>query len=172
MKYALSLALVLLCGGALLFQEGFRFNATDSAPKGVYRLVSGDPERGDLVGFCLEDASFMALALDRRYLRPGTCPGGLQPLLKLLAGLPGDQVDIGPDGLRVNNRLQPFSRICVQDSHGRPLPPVALHPEIPPGMALVLSPGHPGGFDGRYFGLVPLASLRKVRPFQLIEGGN
>uniref|UniRef100_I2PX42 Conjugative transfer signal peptidase TraF n=1 Tax=Desulfovibrio sp. U5L TaxID=596152 RepID=I2PX42_9BACT len=177
MKYAFPLVLLLVCGGAFLFQEGFRINATASMPRGIYRLIPGHPvlEHGDLVSFCLEDASFAALALDRDYLRPGSCPNGLEPLLKHVTGLPGDLVDIGPDGLMVNSRLQPESRICVQDRHGRPLPPAALHPgRIPSGMALILSQEYPGGFDGRYFGLVPLASLRKVRPVQLFDsmGGN
>ena len=39
---------------------------------------------------------------------------------------------------------------------------------LPEGLALVLSDRHPGGFDSRYFGLVPMASLRKVEPIFLI----
>lgn len=35
---------------------------------------------------------------------------------------------------------------------------------IPDGLALVLSDRHPGGFDGRYFGLVLIATLQKVEP--------
>ena len=34
---------------------------------------------------------------------------------------------------------------------------------VPPGMALLLAE-HPGSFDSRYFGLIPLASLRKTEP--------
>ncbi len=39
---------------------------------------------------------------------------------------------------------------------------------IPGGMALVFSDRHPGGFDSRYFGLVPMASLLKVEAVFLI----
>ncbi len=164
------------CAGVLLFKGGFRFNATASMPRGFYQLVPGKAaviEHGDLVSFCLEDASFTPLALERGYLRPGACPGGLQPLLKVVAGLPGDEVDLAPDGIRINGQLQPESQAHSQDSHGRPLPPIALCPvQIPPNMALILSSGHPGGFDGRYFGLVPFASLQLVKPVQLFDTGE
>ena len=40
---------------------------------------------------------------------------------------------------------------------------------IPDGLALVLSDRHPGGFDGRYFGLVPIAALQKVEPVFLLD---
>ncbi|WP_075353392.1 conjugative transfer signal peptidase TraF [Desulfovibrio sp. DV] len=161
------------CAGALLFESGFRFNATASMPRGFYQFVPGQAaviEHGALVSFCMEDVSFTPLALERGYLRPGSCPGGLQPLLKVVAGLPGDEVGLAPDGIRINGQLQPESQAHSQDSHGRPLPPMALRPgRIPPGMALILSSGHPGGFDGRYFGLVHLASLRKVKPFFILH---
>jgi len=161
------------CVGVLLFEGGFRFNATASMPRGFYQLVPGKAavtEHGDLVSFCLEDASFTPLALERGYLRPGSCPGGLQPLLKVVAGLPEDEVGLSPDGIRINGQLQPESQAQSQDSHSRPLPPIALRSgRIPPGMALILSSGHPGGFDSRYFGLVHLASLRKVKPFSMLQ---
>ena len=34
---------------------------------------------------------------------------------------------------------------------------------VPPGMALVLA-DHPGSFDSRYFGFVPLDSLQRIKP--------
>ncbi len=145
---------------------GFR-SATASCRE-EFIAFPGAPERGDPVSFCLQNTSFAPLALDRGYLRPGTCPGGLQPLFKVVAGVPGDDVALAPDGIRINGRLQPDSRACGKDSHGRSLPPVALHPgRIPSGMALVLSDDHPGGFDSRYFGLVPLDSLQQVKPIKL-----
>jgi type IV secretory pathway protease TraF len=39
----------------------------------------------------------------------------------------------------------------------------ALPGVVPPGMALVLA-DHPGSFDSRYFGFVPLDSLKRVEP--------
>ena len=134
---------------ALTFGAGLRFNPTPSLPKGVYRIVPGVPEKNELVSFCLE-GEFAELALERGYLEPGSCPSGLRPLLKRLAGLPGDSVD-------------PYSHpICAVDSHGRSMTPALVPGVVPPGMALVLA-DHPGSFDSRYFGFVPLDSLQRVK---------
>ena len=136
--------------GLLLWNAGYRVNVTASLPKGIYRLASGAPAKGDLVSFCLE-GEFVDLAQERGYLQAGSCPSGLRPLLKTLAGLPGDVVN--PAALHIR----------AADSEGRAMPSVL--PDggiIPPGMALVLA-DHSGSFDSRYFGLVPLESLRRVK---------
>ena len=135
---------------ALVFGAGLRFNPTPSLPKGIYRLAPGAPEKGDLVSFCLE-GEFAELALERGYLEPGSCPSGLRPLLKRLAGLPGDSVD--PSAFPIRS----------VDSHGRFMSPALVPGVVPPGMALVLAE-HPGSFDSRYFGFVPLDSLQRVEP--------
>ena len=140
---------------ALAFAAGLRVNPTPSLPKGLYRIVSGTPARSDLVSFCLE-GEFVDLARKRGYLEAGSCPSGLRPLLKRLAGLPGDYIE--GDSLAVR----------VVDSQGRPMPSVPLSGVIPSGMALVLA-DHPGSFDSRYFGLVLLGSLQRVEPIFLFN---
>jgi len=154
----------------LFWGFGLRVNATASMPRGFYLLVPGVPQRGDLVSICLEDGSSATLALKRNYLRPGSCPNGLEPLVKRVAGMPGDHLEIGQDGIAINGQLCPQSRALSRDSHGRPMPEAENFGSrtIPVGLALVLSDRHPGGFDSRYFGLVPMASLRKVEPVFLI----
>lgn len=138
---------------ALVYASGLRFNPTPSLPKGIYRVASGVPERNELVSFCLE-GEFAELALERGYLEPGSCPSGLRPLLKRLVGVPGDSVD--PSAFPIRS----------VDSQGRSMPS-ALIPGtpgvVPSGMALVLA-DHPGSFDSRYFGFVPLDSLQRVKP--------
>ena len=135
---------------ALAFSAGLRFNPTPSLPTGIYRIVSGAPERNELVSFCLE-GEFAELALERGYLEPGSCPSGLRPLLKRLAGLPGDFVDPASFPIR------------SVDSHGRSMSPALASGVVPPGMALVLA-DHPGSFDSRYFGFAPLDSLQRIKP--------
>lgn len=135
---------------ALVFGAGLRFNPTPSLPKGVYRLASGAPEKNDLVSFCLE-GEFAELALERDYLESGSCPSGLRPLLKRLTALPGDSIDPSAFPLR------------SVDSHGRSMSPAPLPGVVPSGMALVLA-DHPGSFDSRYFGFVPLENLQRVEP--------
>ena len=70
---------------------------------------------------------------------------------KGLAALPGDFVD--PSAFPIRS----------VDSHGRSISPALLPGVVPPGMALVLA-DHPGSFDSRYFGFVPLDSLQRVEP--------
>jgi type IV secretory pathway protease TraF len=65
--------------------------------------------------------------------------------------MPGDFVD--PAALAIR----------AVDSKGRPMPSILRAGTIPPGLALMLA-DHPGSFDSRYFGLIPLASLRRVEP--------
>lgn len=127
-----------------------RFNPTPSLPEGLYCISPEAPGKGDFVTFCLE-GEFAALALERDYVKPGSCPSGLRPLLKRLASLPGDLVDLSALDIRAT------------DTKGRPLSSVLKNGVIPPGMALVLA-DHPGSFDSRYFGLVRLDALRKVSP--------
>jgi len=141
-----------LCGLGLFFLllwcAGLRVNLTPSLPKGIYTLRPGTPGKGDYAAFCLEGV-FADLARERGYLQGGSCPSGLRPLLKKVAGLPGDTI---PGDLCVHHT----------DSLGRLMFSALSEGVIPPGMALVLA-DHPGSFDSRYFGLVPLDALQKAK---------
>mgnify|MGYP005974482701 CR=1 FL=1 len=138
----------LLMAGLLAHASGLRINPTPSLPKGVYRIALGEPAKGDLVSFCLQ-GDFADLASERGYLQAGSCESGLRPLLKRLAGMPGDYIDAASLTIR------------TVDSQGRPMPSVLQSGVIPSGMALVLA-DYEGSFDSRYFGLVPLESLHRV----------
>ena len=55
---------------------------------------------------------------------------------------------------------------------GRPLPESSLRAGvIPDGMALVLA-GHPGSFDSRFFGPVPLVGMTRVEPVFTFNQGE
>lgn len=146
--------------------RGYRLNTTFSMPVGLYRVSSGSMLAvGDLAAVC-PPGKYASLALERGYLRGGACDCGTERMLKVVEGLPGDLLDVGPEGIRVNGRLIPESRILSEDSLKRPMPSestVTTGP-IPAGQALLMSDGHPRGFDSRYFGLVPLSGLEKVKP--------
>ena len=131
-------------------------------PLGVYRLVDGEPRRGDLVTFC-PDAAMADFALKRGYLAAGACPSGVRPLLKRLVGVGGDRMLWSAHGVSVNGIFLPGSVPYSADKNGRPLPHGLRNGVIPPGRALLLA-SHPDSFDGRYFGLVPQGALRKVEP--------
>jgi conjugative transfer signal peptidase TraF len=132
----------------LFWCAGLRVNLTPSLPKGIYALCPGTPGKGDFAVLCLE-GEFAELARERGYLQAGSCPSGLRPLLKMVAGLPGDAI---PGNLFIRHA----------DSLGRAMPSALPEGVIPSGMALVLA-DHSGSFDGRYFGLVPLESLRRAK---------
>ena len=157
-------SLVIVLIAAWIF--GFRVNITPSLPEGLYRLSSEHVDRADLVAFCLPlDNPFSSLAGDRGYLGPGCCQSGLRPLLKHLVGLPGDDLRIGSDGLILNGFHLTSSGRPEHDRRGRDLPqPLLKDGIIPDGQALVLSLEHAGSLDSRHFGLIPLESLKKVRP--------
>lgn len=153
--------------------SGFRVNFTSSMPAGLYLLTPEPPGRFDPASFCLPpDNPFSGLAETRKYLRAGLCPSGRQPLLKMVAGLPGDLVALTESGIVLNGHRLPGTKRPACDSRGRALPDSLLREGvIPGGLALVLSREHEGGFDGRHFGLLPLSSLHRVKPL-LIFGEN
>lgn len=143
-----------------------RLNTTASMPQGIYRTSEANLERGSQVEICI-DGDFAEFALERGYLRPGRCESGTMPLVKALAGLPGDEINIvhlgDRPGIQVNGILLPKSEIKPFDSQGRPMASRLKPGVIPLGKALVIS-RHDGGFDSRYFGLVDLRRLKKVNP--------
>ena len=139
---------------------GYRVNLTPSMPVGVYQISHGPVERGRLAAFCLEDTEFTPLA--HRYIGSGSCPSGLRPLLKEVAGLPDDVIGFRDGLITLNGQVIAGTSLMKSDSTGRPAPVSRLTPGIiPPGKALMLS-HYPGSFDGRYFGLVPVAGLNPV----------
>jgi conjugative transfer signal peptidase TraF len=154
---------------AVVFMYGpLRLNFTSSQPVGIYTLQeSGEAaQRGGLVTFCLEPENpFIALAKERGYVGGGTCPSGLKPILKRLAALPGDELEIAPDGIILNGNFLHLSFRPEIDSLGRQMPPSLLQSgKISEGQALVLSQEHGNSFDSRHFGLVPISSLTGVEP--------
>ena len=129
---------------------------------GVYMASGLVLERGNHVEVCL-DGEFARLALERGYLRHGRCESGTMPLVKTLAGLPGDDLLIDRSGIRINGILLTNSKIRPLDSQGRKITSQLQPGIIPPDKAFVFSE-HKGGFDGRYFGLVDYSNLKKVDP--------
>jgi conjugative transfer signal peptidase TraF len=166
----ISSLIIIGCAAIGLFKIGFglRFNLTPSEPRGIYVMVpvSERPLRGNLVTFCLDyDNPYSALAATRGYLGDGSCSSGLKPLLKRLGGLPGDKLEVTPDGIIVNGSFLAGTARPDFDSQGRAMPaPLLEDGEIPEGMALVISQRLSNSFDSRFFGLVPYDSLSQVTP--------
>jgi type IV secretory pathway protease TraF len=95
-RVALIVISALLLGFVTLRYRGVTANITDSEPIGLYIQVGGLPHRGSLVQ--------------------------LRPLMKNLAGVPGDVIRVTPEGSYINSKLWANSAI-PKVTHGyRPFP--------------------------------------------------
>jgi conjugative transfer signal peptidase TraF len=121
------------------------WNASASAPIGLYWRVTGAPSRGDLV---LAHAPLWArkLAAERRYLRFGV------PILKRVAAVAGDAVCAAGDAILIDGTL--VARRLAADPIGRPLPRWEGCETLGAGEFFLLMGDVPDSFDGRYFGLI------------------
>jgi len=126
------------------------WNASASAPLGLYWISRAEPLHGDLV---LAELPWDArrLAAQRGYL-----PDGL-PLVKRVAALGGDCLCAVEDAVLVNGRR--LARRLVQDSRGRSLPRWSGCRRLAADELFLLMQGVPGSFDGRYFGPIRRAAV-------------
>jgi type IV secretory pathway protease TraF len=137
---------------ALLAPLGWRpapllvWNASASSPIGLYRIGSARGLRPGGMALAWPPAAARALGAERHYLPRNV------PLVKHVAAAAGDTVCAIGDAVIVNGE-----RVAVRrrsDPSGRPMPwwwngCERLHG----GDLLLLSPGQPLAFDGRYFGI-------------------
>ena len=141
---------------------GLRISLTDSAaPAGIYRFVPGiPPYRGQLVGACLP-ASIAQEGLARGYLREGDCPGGTEPVAKIVEALPGDVLDVQPGRVSVDGQVFADSAVAAHDSMGRPLPHVPWgRRQVAPGEVWLFGFHNVRSWDARYFGPIPISEVR------------
>src|SRR5882762_996862 len=133
---------------------GVRINLTSSLERGFY-IVSGMPS-ANLVEFCPEGEA-ATISLQRGYRTPGgTCPDGGSPLMKPIAAVAGDHVEVTTHGIRVNGKLIPNSAAHFKDHRGRLLNPWPNGEYIvPAGSLWVVSDFNSWSFDSRYFGPIP-----------------
>ena len=120
------------------------WNATASAPVGLYLTVPiRHLRRGDLV-LAMPGPDLAQLAAERRYLPLGV------PLVKRVAALPGDVVCSVHRVIAINGRF--VASALLQDGRGRPLPHWRGCLILMPGQVFLLMSGVRNSFDGRYFG--------------------
>jgi len=120
------------------------WNASASAPVGLYRVAPGAPvARGDMV-IARPPGSVRALAARRRYV-----PADV-PLVKRVAGAPGDRICAVAAAITVNG--QPVVTRRSHDRFGRPLPWWTGCRTLRDGALFLLMAETPDSFDGRYFG--------------------
>lgn len=134
---------VMLVSAAIPPAPRLLWNASASAPLGLYAVTPGAyAEPGDMVIARVPDP-FRRLAAERRYLPMNV------PLVKRVAAQAGDEVCALGREIFVNGRWMAERRLV--DGRGRPMPTwsgcIRLH-----GRQLFLLLDNPASFDGRYFG--------------------
>lgn len=153
----------------LLLTSGSRLCLSTSAPPGLYVPSDLPLERGAWVELCLPEP-IVAFGYRRGYhpagWPPARCADGSAPVLKRLAALSGDLVEVSSAGVSVNGALLPNTRPLLFDSTQRPLPQLAGHRlRIPDGHCWVYSNTVPNSWDSRYYGPLPAtAILHRMRP--------
>lgn len=131
-------------------QPRLLWNASASAPIGLYRLHPGDtPIVGDMVAYRPSPALARFMA-GRRYLPVGV------PLLKHVAARPGATICRRGAAVTIDGRTVAVAK--ATDSHGRPLP-VWRGCHVLRADQLFLLNTAPDSLDGRYFGPVSASGL-------------
>ena len=144
-----------LFGAVLAPQDRLIWNRTGSAPQGLYWLSDEPFTKGSWVVVSARSA-------DAQWAEEQGFVGRDWPLLKQIAGLPGDEICRADTQILINGSVVGDARL--QDSLGRDLPSwkgcVVLGQD-----QLFLMNTHPDSLDGRYFGatdrsdIVAVASL-------------
>lgn len=145
-------------GVAAAVVGGFRINLTPSEPLGLWRIVALDraAAAGDLVFICAPQTAVIMAAKERGYLRSGTCPGGVAPLIKTVIAIAGQHVEIGA-GVTIDGRPIPSSDLAERDGHGRPMKPFTGR--IVPDESVFLHSPFRSSYDSRYFGPLPASGI-------------
>ncbi|MDI1364832.1 MAG: conjugative transfer signal peptidase TraF [bacterium] len=153
--FALSIA------GVAAAAAGVRVNMTRSIPLGFYRTTSEPVQKGAYVMFCPPKRELFALALKRRYIEPGDCPGGRYPMMKRILAAKNDRVQIGANGVVINGVPVPNSIPRLHDGAGRPLPHFVGSGKVAAGDVIVIGESKVS-FDSRYFGPIPREQISTV----------
>ncbi|NSZ66487.1 conjugative transfer signal peptidase TraF (plasmid) [Agrobacterium tumefaciens] len=151
-------AVIISTLAAAAFTGGYRLNLTPSEPLGLWRIekLQRPVAIGDLVFLCPPTTAVFAEAWRRGYLRRGLCPDGLAPLVKTVAALPGQRVDIS-DHVHIDGRSVPASSLRAADGEGRAL--MSDPGGVVPPHHLFLHSSFASSYDSRYFGPVPDSGL-------------
>ncbi len=147
--------LALIIGGVV---GGLRINTTPSEPLGLWRVARLDRpvHVGDMIFVCPPETESVSAGFARGYLRAGLCPGGFGPLIKTVAAIAGQRIDVAGD-VTIDGRPIEGSNLVSRDGQGRPLRPYAGG-TVPAGFLFLHSP-FLGSWDSRYFGPVPASGV-------------
>ena len=127
-------------------------NTSDSLPLGFYRVTKVfDLQRGHVLRTCLP-AEIGRAAVQRGYVRRGTCPNGSARIGKPIIALQGDTVVVSDGRVQVQGRGNHEAPIYAHDRRGRSLANAAGTHIMQPGECFLLSTHSPFSYDSRYYG--------------------
>ncbi|MBS0471313.1 MAG: S26 family signal peptidase [Proteobacteria bacterium] len=153
-KHVLAIALggcaILGVGACVASNPRLVWNATASAPRGLYFVVDHRANRGDLV-LVSTPPGIRNLAAERGYI-----PANV-PLVKLIEAQRGDIVCSAGDEISINGVAVAVRR--ARDGLGRALPHWSGCRALGPDDIFLLMKGASASFDGRYFGITPCAAI-------------
>ncbi|MCP4181810.1 MAG: S26 family signal peptidase [Hyphomicrobiales bacterium] len=125
------------------------WNASESLPKGLYRITDPMPSKGELVLVRLPEW-VQFLANQRKYLPRNT------PVLKRIYGVHGDVVCRFGETVFINQITVAIAK--TRDYSNRKMPIWRDCKRLISGELFLLTE-HPDSFDGRYFGVVKSSSV-------------
>lgn len=145
-------------------------NPSASMPRGIYwRCDKSLLEKGDIVLACLPDTSDARLFIKRGYLYGEGCRGGHGKILKIIQGIPGDEVLINRLGVSIEGERVPNSLPQLEDSLGRKMPLTTLQGRLKKDEYILMGI-HPHSLDSRYLGAIERKQiLFVVQPIFLID---
>jgi len=139
--------------GIATLKDRFVINTTSSMPIGIYEITDKPVVKGSIVGACVPE-SFSTLARERNYVGEGRCNNGLRPVMKHVAALSGDSVEVGLRGVSVNGHAIENTRVMLRDAIGNTVPNQIGKHRVGKDEFWLVSNGNTGCFDSRYFGPV------------------
>jgi len=152
-------AFLCFSGYVLIKIGGWRYNTSDSMKTGFYRAHKNMPiKSGATVEVCLPN-KVAKIAYLRGYLQTGSCPDGIEPLVKKIIGIPGDIVSVDSQGMSVNGLFYAAPQHKT-DSKGRALTPIHLNNKRIEGYLLYGANNPDKSWDSRYYGVVPRSSIQ------------
>ncbi len=142
-------AIIGVGASSLKSQPRLIWNATASAPVGLYWLRAHEFRRGDLV-LVQPPLRVATLAAERHYLPYGV------PLVKRVAGTAGDTICAENHKIQINGST--VATALERDVRGREMPSWEGCRYLQTEVFLLMSDA-PDSFDGRYFGPVPATAV-------------
>jgi len=126
------------------------WNASPSAPVGLYQMISGVPQKGDFV-LVRTPKPVSQLASSRHYIPTNV------PLVKHISAIAGDHVCAHQRVILINGHA--IARQLERDSSGRKMPLWQGCRLLREGEYFLLMAEAPTSFDSRYFGPVRRENL-------------